>query len=217
MSNQRFAMSLTTASVVAKVVTDALAPVCDRIAVAGSLRRGGESCHDIDIVCAPRIEPHMDPGVIKWDPSFLACVKAGGAPAAGGPSRWAVTNKALDQETRQIKCQGIKEPRLSIEIFCSTLDRFGWIYLLRTGDEQFTTTLVTLCQRRGPGFFFQKGMMYRRPEPGAMSQEAVMVPTPEESDIFEALQIPFIEPKDRAQNRLERAIRENPWPVEVKA
>lgn len=206
----KFAMSLATGQRVAQVVIDSLSGVVTRAEVAGSTRRGISTVNDIDIVVCPNMESDMNNGRVAWHPAFLLRMASGGCPPSPSP-RWTVTNKTAHGQTRQFKCKGVKSPDLSIEVFCATLDRFGWIWMLRTGPEDFTTSLVSVVRTRGPGFQFDGGAMWRRPSRTSTSQELIRVHTPDESDVFAALQIPFMPPDGRTDIALRRALAMHPW------
>ena len=69
--------------------------------------------------------------------------------------------------------------------------QWGWIYALRTGPGDYTHWLVT-PKRFGGGL---PGHIELRH--GALWNHSTLVPTPEEEDLFKALDIPFVKPELR--------------------
>ena len=85
-------MELTQAQAIAREWQTLLAPACERIEIAGSIRRGKPEIKDIDLVCIPKIQTEPDlfggPGTqinllevaiskLFWDRFYTARLKDG--------------------------------------------------------------------------------------------------------------------------------------------
>jgi DNA polymerase/3'-5' exonuclease PolX len=181
---------------------EALAPACERVEIAGSLRRGKPEVHDIEIVAVPKTETRPDGlfGEVQGD-LLEECV-------AG----------LLAHERIEARAIGIKRADGSIEI----QNKLGWafkalvyhgiavdlfvvrppaswgvIFGLRTGPGDWNIELVTRCKEVG-----------RRVAGGQVeawhsaSSSWVVVPTPEEADFFRSIGQPWVEPADRSVERV---------------
>lgn len=195
-----------------RIVRD-LRPACERIEIAGSVRRGKPEVHDIEIVVAPRwesrsigdlwctpvevdvFEEHLagliDSGALR--PRAVVIHRANGSVEEG--SRLGTAYKALETGTA-----------VPVDLFVVRPPaQWGVIYALRTGPGRWNTKLVTDCKaisrrvRAGQVEAWRGGV--GRWEP---------VPTPEEEDFFRELGQPWVEPaaRDVALVRIQRAIAE---------
>jgi DNA polymerase/3'-5' exonuclease PolX len=166
---------------VAGQVKDLLSPACDRIEVAGSIRRGKPRVRDIDLVAIPR-HLRTDIGNPVWRMEFVDAVR--------GCDRWTI-HSSLHNTSRSVKLRSVADPRLKIELWLAPPERFGWIHLLRTGDHEFTHELVARAPMRGVKF-----------ADGEVLVNHAVRACPDESDVFAAVGLPFIEPHERTRERL---------------
>lgn len=177
-----------------------LTPYCQRIEVAGSIRRGVTEVGDIELVAIPTRIDFVQPDLFGTDPK------------AGALDRLVEhTNRLL--EDRQI--QPLAKPRwgerhrsflyrgVQVDLF-SVIPPAQWgvILLLRTGPNDFGHRLVTPIERRGwsadgrpLGHGWMPTAMFMRS--GALWRNNELVPTPEEVDVFKALHRGYIRPEDR--------------------
>lgn len=189
-------MNLDYAERAAAEVVSVLAPACERLEVAGSIRRRkATGIHDIELVAIPR-------------PAALVF----GRP----PER-----SALHQLTDELRGAGRMIPRLDqraraawgdkfrralwetipLDLFITGPDQWGVIFLLRTGDADFSRALVT-PEPHGAlprGYRIQAGRVWRG--------DAVLS-TPQEGDVFDALGLPWLTPAARTRRALLAAARE---------
>lgn len=199
MSTTETRMSFTEAYVTAEHFSDEIRPYCERLVIAGSLRRRSADVGDIEIVAVPKVEVsdsldmfgesvgseridlldlrltmQLDRGVVQRR-------------ATNGHSAW-----------------GMKYKRLSFEgapfdLFCCDAERFGLILAIRTGPAGFSNALVT-----------NKGSRTRDGRPGMLpttmrvvegwltyrvSGQRIAVPT--EEAFFETIGLPYVEPQNR--------------------
>lgn len=158
-----------------------ISPLCERVEIAGSIRRGKLDVHDIDIVVVPKLIPVED----------LFGAKT-------------VTLSALDDASELLNSIGriakngqrYKQIHLPDDInlelwIVLSPAQWGVIYTLRTGPADFGHWLVTPRQKGGalPSFLAIKD--------GAVYNGAKLLPTPEERDFFQVLNMEWVEPGQR--------------------
>lgn len=171
----------------AAVIVGLLLPHCDRIAIAGSIRREKPTIGDIEIVCVPKTTPT---GLFGDGPP--AC------DVTAECDRWLETGRAshrLDKNGR--KSYGQKYKRLVFDGFAldlfSVVDPGSWgvILTIRTGSAEFSHSLVT---PRDHGGRMPRGMSVAQ---GFLWRDGVAVPCLEEIDFFREIGLGWIDPKER--------------------
>lgn len=207
--SQGRALPHATAMVVAERLLEVLAPACDRIEIAGSLRRRKPEVHDIELVAVPRFEDRA--GADLW--STRAAIdrleeRLGRLMFNGYLSARPVENRradgSIDIQTKlgpAFKAL-ITPDDVPVDLFVVRPPAtWGCIFALRTGPGTWNTRLVTDCKAIG-----------RKVEGGQVWRWAgsrwVAGPTPEEADFLAALGQPWVEPEERHVGRvhIERAI-----------
>jgi DNA polymerase/3'-5' exonuclease PolX len=182
---------LAEAEQIAAELVELLRPACVRIEVAGSIRRKRPDVGDLDIVAVPYIQRRMgglfedvpddeDQLAIECDTLMLRGDLVPRLNVAGkrawGPSLKRATYRGL-----AVDIQAVHDA-----------ETFGAWMAIRTGPAEFTKRLVTPRIQGGllpPGFRFEGGFR--------LTYAGGAVPTPEEWMLFEALEMPWIEPEDR--------------------
>lgn len=158
---------------VAQHIIEILRPLSDRIELAGSLRRERPSVGDIEIVTIPK------------RPLDLL-----GQPI---PKRPDLVTEFLNHHVTTFvkngpKYKQFKYGRYTVDLFLPTAETWGAIYTTRTGSREFNLWLMnTVCPARGVRF--DGGRLYG---PGGFALN-----TPEERDVFTALNLPWIPPQYR--------------------
>jgi DNA polymerase/3'-5' exonuclease PolX len=152
----------------------ALSPACERIAVAGSVRRASPDVADIEIVAAPRFAPSPD-------------LFGGGAPRN---LLW----EALDAKGASYERAGDKYRRFvwrgtPVDLFTCRPGNFGWILVMRTGSAAFSRHMAV--RLNAAGYTSSEGWVARTGAPGPIE-------TPEEADVFALAGEPFIPPVARS-------------------
>lgn len=162
---------------IAKELVDLLFPLCRRIVVAGSLRRLRPEIGDIEIVAEPK----------EYVPDLL-----------GNPTEthsldtfdWSVIG-VLVKGGHKYKQVELKQG-ISLDLFIVTPPaQWGVVLLLRTGNDNFSRTLVTKKVYGG-----MMPVAYKMKD-GALWHGGELVPTPEERDVFKVLGIKYIPPVER--------------------
>lgn len=158
---------------VAEHIVETLRPFCDRIEIAGSLRRERPSVGDIEIVAIPK------------RPLDLL-----GQPIPKRPDE--VTSFLNHHVTTFVKngpkYKQFKYGRYTVDLFLPTAETWGAIFTIRTGSHEFNLWLMnTVCPARGVRF--HEGRLY--------GDGGRVLDTPEERDVFTALELPWIPPQYR--------------------
>jgi DNA polymerase/3'-5' exonuclease PolX len=156
---------------IARRLHNALAPYCHRLELAGSLRRGRPMVGDIELVAIPR-----RPRDLLGDP-------------LPGPTALDhfLDERAVQFTRRGDKYQQFAYGRYTIDLFLATPATWGSIYTIRTGSADFSKWLVT-AQPHGAapwGLVFQGGRLHAHGR---------LLSTPEETDVFNALGLAYIDP-----------------------
>jgi len=191
---------------VAEALRDELQSVCDRIEIAGSLRREKPTVGDIELVAQPKLFPSEDRdlfGNVIGKPSYRVHQAIDEANAhlsrpkckpdcafcegSGEPCVWGPWLTKLNNGTKYIK---LRENHLDIRIdlfLVTPPAEWGPIYAIRTGSRDFSQRLVTGLHAFG--LRCQDGRVVRK--------DGTRVPCPEERDFFRLAGVPWTEPKER--------------------
>lgn len=157
------------------MVVGMLAPICERIQVAGSLRRKKVDVGDIELVCieAPQVDWTGYP--VQHSQSIEAVLLAAGYKLLKNGEKF-----------KQVDLGGIV-----LDLFITTPECWGVIFLIRTGCAEFARQMVT---RRSQG-----GMMpnHLKVMDGRVWRDGKELETPEEDCIFRLWGMEYIQPEDR--------------------
>jgi len=153
-------MKLKKARGIAGKYRNLLKPYCSRIEIAGSIRREKPEPNDIEIVAIPK-----DIFAFTMEVNKLEKVK-------GEPT---------GKYTQRILPEGIK-----LDLFMATEKNWGNIFLIRTGNAQFSRQIMIRALRLG--LKQRYGYLWRDQE---------MLECKEEEDMFKILKLDFIPPQER--------------------
>jgi DNA polymerase/3'-5' exonuclease PolX len=171
-------MILSAALDIAHEVVRTLAPHCERIAIAGSVRRKRPIVKDIEVVCVPRVEEIPD-GLFGRrtvrSEIFVASV-----------NRLGLVHKG-DLATGRM-CQ-VTMAEITLDLFIARRENWGFILAIRTGSANFSHRILGRGWRRA-GCHAEDGMILR-------NGTDVPVLMLEEEDLFRLIGIPWVEPKER--------------------
>jgi DNA polymerase/3'-5' exonuclease PolX len=161
---------------IAVTVIEALKGGCDRIEIAGSLRRKRSEVHDVEIVCIPKkVEASVDlfgvPTEVR-SPQFYCAFE-----------KWEVL-KGSPQHGKYIKAQ---VQGVAVDVFTAAAENWGWIFTLRTGPADFGHYTI-VSQLKRCQYKAVDGFIFRRDK---------LVPVREEKDLFAMLNLKYIEPEYR--------------------
>lgn len=157
---------------------------CDRLLIAGSIRRQKPEIGDIELVVLPRMEPVTD--LFGENVPGLARSALDDALAQLGELHYTRNGERY----KQFEYEG-----RSIDLFIATPETWGCVATIRTGSADFSKWLVTARKYGGAcpsHLHFKDGRIWN----GASALE-----TPGEHDVFAALGIEWIEPAERREGR----------------
>ena len=106
-------MELERAEIIANKVKDRLKPYCERIEIAGSIRRKRPFVHDIDLVCIP-----SNQGQFVYQLQMLGKITMGGQ-----------------------KLIRVKHPDIELDVYVATPKTWATLLLIRTGSKQHNIML----------------------------------------------------------------------------
>ena len=118
-------MKLQEAKTIAQTVKKVLTPYCDRIEIAGSIRREKPIVHDIDIVLIEKPESAL---II---PSILTTIGT------------------VIQNGSHIKGVRYGDADINIDIYLATPASWSTLLLIRTGSKENNIRLATIAKRKG--------------------------------------------------------------------
>lgn len=168
-------MELERALTVANRAIEKLKPYCDKIEIAGSIRRRRPFVHDIDLVCIPSNQGQ-----------FITQLRQLGPFRMGGGKLIRVSN-----------------PGLELDVYIATPEIWATLLLIRTGSKAHNIKLCKLALNQsmrlhadGSGLF-RLGGMVATDDAADGSQEETRIAGDTEESIFEALGLPFKRPEER--------------------
>lgn len=117
-------MELELAKKTAVIVVEQLRPLCERITVAGSIRRRRPEVNDIDIVLIPRDRARLD--------YVLMSLSLNGTMKMSGPKIARVAMKEID-----------------LDVYYATEEIWATLLLIRTGSKKSNIRLATAAKDKG--------------------------------------------------------------------
>jgi DNA polymerase (family 10) len=160
--------------------------LCENVMVVGSLRRQRPEVNDIDIVVIPRCPPGQN-----WDEIAKALNRAMGmVQVKKGPKlmTFAHYSDAPGLVMRP------RDPEYTVDIYHATPETWGILILVRTGSKEHNVKLCNLALSKGMKLSAAEGIL--KPLESFPSMMKIIASKTEE-EIFAALGLPYIEPKDR--------------------
>ena len=114
-------MELERAKAIAQRVKDLLEPACEKVVVAGSIRRRRPLVNDIDLVLVPKDRYAVDSILMR-----LGKVKMSG-----------------------MKIARVQMDSISLDVYYATPETFATLLLIRTGSVENNIRLCSLAKKRG--------------------------------------------------------------------
>lgn len=160
--------------------------------VAGSVRREKpRGIHDVDVVVSPKQQMGFLGNPLGWSHEFIS--------AAMTVPRFRLDG-IVGEESRQLTYRSLRDERCKVEVWCAQPENYGWILLIRTGPGDFGKAIMSAMWARTLPVCATASMV--RSKGGFLLIDGKRVETPTEESAFAALGLPFIEPRDRAVDRL---------------
>jgi DNA polymerase (family 10) len=176
------------AQIVAEALVQVLRPVCERIEIAGSVRRGKQDVGDVELLYVPRYEVRqLD--LISSGPVNLAaeCIERllaaellGKRPSINGSTAWGEKNKLAVYLPTGIP----------VDLFATTPEAWCNYLVCRTGPADSNTRIATTARQKG-WQWCPYDVGFRNLRTGQM--HAVQ----SEAEVFEFVGLPYREPWQR--------------------
>ena len=166
---------------VASDLIELLVPDCDRIEMAGSLRRGKPEVGDIELVAIPRQVIDLFGHSTRHSLYILTDITRKGYRIVKGGDKYIQFEASV---------RGTKKT-VMVDLFLTTPEQWGIIFMIRTGSANFSHRLVSSRLMGGMlpvGFSVRDGFLWSGDQ---------LVKTFEEEDVFKALGTAVIPPGAR--------------------
>lgn len=175
-------MNLSFAQSCAAKLIEWLAPICERVEVAGSIRRGCPKVNDVDLVIVPRLVPLRN--------------LLGDLDGTVNETAVAILERATQRNWKVLQAGEhiiiVEAGGVQADFYFATPDSFASVWLCRTGSKEHN---VWFCQRA-----ISRGLHWKTPS-GLMRGEE-MIPARTEEDLYRLVGSPYIEPRSREAGRL---------------
>lgn len=167
-------------SIADKVVGE-LRPYCERIEIAGSLRRQKLEVGDIEICAIPKRETNLfgEPGLSLLDLHLEQMRQKKRLITLG---KWGPNYKRFSLTS---------DKEMDIDLFITSPAQWGLIFMIRTGSAEFSRRLVT---QKGKGGLLPSHL---KASGGWIWDGDKRLELPEEDSVFALLGIDYINPQDR--------------------
>ena len=158
------------AIILAEDALNALKPYCDRICIAGSIRRMKPEVKDVELVASPRLVPGgLFGDELEVDPGFCDVV-----------NQWTrVKGFPTGKHTQRVLPGGLK-----LDLFTADAENWGLQLAIRTGSAGFSEHVLG---RR----WVQLGYHSKH---ARLTRNGVVTPIREEVDLWAVLKLPWMEP-----------------------
>lgn len=185
MTSDKTRWSATIARRVADELVAALAPRCEQICIAGSLRRGKAEVGDIEVLYVPRLGLVRSPGELFPKPGSLAnelleqwltqevLLKR---PNKNGVTAWGPLNKLAKHSASGI----------NVDLFATTREHWFVSLVVRTGSAELNTHLAASARKHGIELH-----AYGVIERTATGEQIIPA---SEREVFELCGVPYREP-----------------------
>ena len=164
----------------ANLLIERIKPFCERVEIAGSIRREVPWVRDIEIVAIPKPAVNLF-GEKDYNPGEIYAALEG-----DGLNRSTMEKKG--EFYARFKFFGIY-----VDLFITTPEKWGCIFLIRTGSADFSRRLMTKKWQGGylpDDLYFSRGRLWSFNEGDAFY-------TPEEKDVFRIIGIEYVDPEQR--------------------
>lgn len=169
-------MKIAEAEKIAQKYLELFKPHCERIEIAGSIRRGKAEVNDIEIVCIPKTHKvvyNMFDEIDERDNEFVKLVHRIPRVKGDGLGKY---------------IQFLLPENIKLDMFTATPRNWGYILAIRTGSAYFSHNTLAKGWRRA-GYKGNGGMLE--------DEYGNEVEVKEEIDLFHLIGLPFVKPEAR--------------------
>lgn len=183
-------MNLKTADSYAAKITEWLQPFCEKIALAGSIRRRRPECGDVDLVCIPKTTQEIDllGNVISTKNLLLSelvrYVRA--TPTA----YWSKACEPQPTATNLL----LHLPKCQLDVWCASEANFATRLICRTGSKDHNVWIAQRTIRFGGHWDSYNHLR--------LGSQIILPKT--ETELYAALDLPFVEPENRETHFLRK-------------
>lgn len=189
-------------------VLELLRPACQRIAIAGSVRRRRADIGDLEVVAIPRYESRANDELVLFEDQPLPPIEVNLLDElVAGLLADGVFGKRLDKNGRPAigpKYKRLRFHDFALDLFCGSPENWGVLLAIRTGPAAYAHAIVTnVGQWTRPAYAGadhqpRRGLLPRGMRVGEGNQlfgpDGRVIPTPTEESFFEAIGQPILEP-----------------------
>ena len=195
-------MRLREARGVAERLAELMSPFCARVEIAGSVRRSCPEVKDVELVAIPRWteRPGAAPSLFAAEAERVNLLHEWAVTeAAGAGVRW-IKPGTPDVVDWGPKPEGkywraLVDDSIKLDLFLASAENYGLILAIRTGCAEFSQALMTYAKHRTP-YHVEGGYLRDR--------EGAVLETPEERDVFKALKLDYVLPRERTGQHVVR-------------
>ena len=179
---------------VAAELRELLGPVCERLEVAGSLRRGREEVGDLELVAIPRVVEEA--GDDLWGTPQRVSLLGRKVTELIGEGILDLDPADPKRGERYMKLVHVRSG-LQVDLFVVKAESFGLAWIVRTGPAAYSHWLAGQARRRGfhiAHFALHAGGL------GHIDPDACtcpVIPTPGERDVYRILGLAYEAPARR--------------------
>lgn len=173
---------------IADEVVNLLQPFCERIQIAGSLRRQKETVNDIEVLFIPKLVEDKGSDFFDYEPMDVAEKKINELLAVGyfkkrpnskGVYAWGQKNKLAIHA----------DSGIPIDLFSTTAECWWVSLVIRTGSKETNLRLTTGANRLG--------RTLNAYGCGVTESDGTVIPATSERHVFELCGVPYLEPTER--------------------
>jgi DNA polymerase/3'-5' exonuclease PolX len=194
-------MHIREAKAIADDLVAMMSPHCHRIEIAGSIRRARQDVRDIEIVAIPKWDtrPGSDLPLFGGEPERVNLLHEW-AQRVDGPGgelrgyvRWIKPGTHLvlpwPPKPEGKYWRALVGGRIKLDLFLASRDNWGIILAIRTGSAEFSQAMMTYAKHK-TCYHVEGGHLRDR--------RGTALETREERDVFDALGIDWVEPRNRS-------------------
>jgi DNA polymerase/3'-5' exonuclease PolX len=207
-------MHLNEAHAIADWLSSLMRPYCQRIEIAGSIRRRSDEVKDIELVAIPRFEtkPGSELSLFETEPERVNLLyqwaKRETRPEGklAGRVRWIKpgTHDVIDWPIKEDGkyWRALVRGGIKLDIFLPCPENFGLIFLIRTGAKDFSSAILGYAKQHTPyeteRSYLERHGLKGKPESYLVERKTGQrVVTREERDVFALLNLKYVEPRQR--------------------